>query len=278
MAIIYYPQGSVIEQRNTSVGNQVVTVLNVPPQNVIFYFDALGNFTSQSITSTPTASYIDPFFPVTTCTKFYGFDGDLTDETVPIKSENSEIQGTTTTVSPAQGHWRSGQGTAYTTLDSSIGGRTGYVYLGLVTNRDIRKVLAFDAGQVVTSNIPFGADPTRIVFSQIGLFDGYNQVGTGSVGIYFKAVNTNPCWKAVLSNNSTDIVVQTTNSSSVSSNLHWEYRNNTASYYINNTLVATITSSISSPYNCDTLLKTSGSGYTETAGVTCRYIGYRFTY
>ena len=45
---IYYPQGTKIEERNTSSGSMVVTTLNVLPNN-IFYFDNSGSVNSSSI-------------------------------------------------------------------------------------------------------------------------------------------------------------------------------------------------------------------------------------
>jgi hypothetical protein len=54
MAIIYYPQGSKIIERNTIAGNQVVEVLNVEP-NSIFYFGS-GSVTSNT-SSVISASY-----------------------------------------------------------------------------------------------------------------------------------------------------------------------------------------------------------------------------
>jgi hypothetical protein len=54
MAVIYYPQGSKIVERNTASGSQVIEVLNVLP-NSIFWFDVSGSI-SQSIL-VETASY-----------------------------------------------------------------------------------------------------------------------------------------------------------------------------------------------------------------------------
>lgn len=45
---IYYPQGTKIEERNTSSGSMVVTTLNILPNN-IFYFDSSGSVNSSSI-------------------------------------------------------------------------------------------------------------------------------------------------------------------------------------------------------------------------------------
>ena len=56
MAIIYYPQGAKIEERNTISGSEVVEVLNVP-SNVIIYFDTSGSINTASITTDFTASW-----------------------------------------------------------------------------------------------------------------------------------------------------------------------------------------------------------------------------
>ena len=55
MAIVYYPQGAKIEERNTISGSKVVEVLNVLPDS-IFYFDVTGSINSSSIIVPYTAS------------------------------------------------------------------------------------------------------------------------------------------------------------------------------------------------------------------------------
>ena len=56
MAVIYYPQNSVLLQRNTVSGSQVVQVINCLPSNTIFYFDTSASLQSGSI-QIDTASY-----------------------------------------------------------------------------------------------------------------------------------------------------------------------------------------------------------------------------
>lgn len=56
MAIVYYPQGTKVLERNTASGSQVVEVLNVLPNNAIFYFDTSSSLASGSITM-DSASY-----------------------------------------------------------------------------------------------------------------------------------------------------------------------------------------------------------------------------
>ena len=49
MAIIYFPQNTKLLERNTISGSQVVAVINVPPENAIFYFDTSASINSSSI-------------------------------------------------------------------------------------------------------------------------------------------------------------------------------------------------------------------------------------
>lgn len=61
MAIVYYPQGTKIEERNTVSGSQVVMTLAVQPTNAIFYFKENDTLTGSNMVDSAsyavTASY-----------------------------------------------------------------------------------------------------------------------------------------------------------------------------------------------------------------------------
>ncbi len=172
-------------------------------------------------------------------------------------------------------------------------GNTVYVASGtpssslyLVKNININTVTSFQSNNTYFYPHTNGSGQYWANYKETGHVGLFTGVGVINSGIYFKTGYSgfsSPTayfpltWSAVVCDSGIETQVSTTYSSSVNSVLNWTYINNTASFYINGTNVATINKAIVSGYNCQNLLDVTGV-YTpdQTSTLGCSLI--RFNY